>query len=359
MTSYTLVQLGWTATRSAAFQPYADAGLVPARVLRPERGACVVALDGATTNADLQLDLADGSIAPAAPTVGDWVACTPPGDGGRTTIRALLPRTSAFVRHAAGNETAAHALAANVDTVFVVVPLNRKLNLTRIERFLTLAWESGATPVLVLSKSDVCDDVPAALDAAAAAAPGVEVIAVSAVCGAGVPALAQYAVAGVTIALLGQSGAGKSTLVNALAGAELMVTREIRADGRGRHATTHRELVVLPGGGILIDTPGLRTLLLWDADEGLERAFEDVEGYAEQCRFHDCAHASEPGCAVTAAIAAGVLPQRRVDSHRKLQRELTFLAAKQDKRLASELRKANKLLFKAPPKPGSDALRRR
>ncbi|MDQ1709703.1 MAG: ribosome biosis GTPase / thiamine phosphate phosphatase, partial [Frankiaceae bacterium] len=312
MTSSALHQLGWSDLRSAEFQQYAAAGFVPARVVRPERGACVVTSDTGTTTAVLRLDLCAGSTAVGQPTVGDWVACSP-DDGAGLAIRAVLARTSAFVRHAAGNETAAHALAANVDVVFVVVPLNRKINLTRIERFLTLAWESGATPVLVLSKADVCADVAAAIDGAAAAAPGVDVLAVSAAVGDGVPELARYAVPGGTVALLGQSGAGKSTLVNALAGAPLMETRDIRADGRGRHTTTHRELVVLPAGGILIDTPGLRTLLLWDADDGLERAFEDVEGYAAQCRFHDCAHQSEPGCAVTEAVRSGELPQRRVD----------------------------------------------
>ncbi|MEO6712866.1 MAG: ribosome small subunit-dependent GTPase A [Mycobacteriales bacterium] len=345
MTSYTLIQLGWNTSRATDFSQYTDAGLVPARVIRPERGASLVAFDGVTKTARLALDYADAITSLAHPTVGDWVACST-GDAG-PAIRAVLPRTSAFVRHAAGNETAAHALAANVDTVFVVVPLNRKLNLTRIERFITLAWESGATPVLVLSKSDVCADLPAAIDEATSAAPGVDVLATSAVVGDGVHDLAQYAVPGTTVALLGQSGAGKSTLVNALAGEELMHTQDIRGDGRGRHTTTHRELVVLSGGGILIDTPGLRTLLLWDAEEGLERAFEDIEEYAAQCRFHDCAHVAEPGCAVTAAVASGELPQRRVDSHRKLQRELTFLAAKQDKRLAAELRKSNKVMFKA------------
>lgn len=347
MTSYTLAQLGWDSTRSDKFSDYAAAGLFPARVIRPERTACVVAGDGVTLSARLQLE-ADGTAATGLPTVGDWVACSPAADDGSpTAIRAVLARTSAFVKHAAGNETVAHVLAANVDTVFVVIPLNRKLNLSRIERFLTLAWESGATPVVVLSKADVCDDLPAALDATAEVAPGVDVLAVSSVTGAGLGDVMARVTPGSTVALLGQSGAGKSTLVNALAGEELMATRDIRADGRGRHTTTHRELVILPGGGILIDTPGLRTLLLWDADEGLERAFEDVEGYAAECRFADCQHRAEPGCAVIAAVASGELPQRRVDSHRKLQNELAFLARKQDKRLAAEQQKTVRSLSRA------------
>lgn len=321
-------------------------------MLRPERGACVVATDGATSTAGLQL--AGEHLGPLElPTVGDWVALRPGSDGtggiDSTTcaITAVLPRTSAFIRHAAGNETAGHVLAANVDTVFVVVPLGRKLNLTRIERFLTLAWDSGATPVLVLSKADACADLPAAVGAARSAAPGVDVIAVSALVGNGQAEVLAHVSTGRTVALLGQSGAGKSTLVNALAGETLMATQDIRADGRGRHTTTHRELVVLPAGGILIDTPGLRTLLLWDAGDGLDRAFEDVEGYAAHCRFHDCRHRGEPGCAVAAAVESGELAQRRVDSHHKLLRELEFLAGKQDKRLAAEQRKKTKVAFKA------------
>lgn len=347
MTSHSLDQLGWDSTRTGQFQQYAAHGLFPARVLRPERGACIVAGEHITQTARLQLDLADQAIPIGLPTVGDWVACSAADDGSGPAIRAVLPRTSAFIRHAAGNETAAHVLAANVDTVFVVIPLNRTLHLARIERFLTLAWESGATPVLVLSKADVCSDLPTAAEAAGAVAPGVDVMAVSSVDGYGVPELLAHVVPGRTVALLGQSGAGKSTLVNALAGETLMATQDIRSDGRGRHTTTHRELVVLPGGGILIDTPGLRTLLLWDAGEGLDKAFEELEAYAAQCRFHDCRHVGEPDCAVIAAVAAGELPQRRVDSHRKLQNELAFLASKQDKRLQSEQRKNIKVLSKA------------
>lgn len=347
MSSHPLAQLGWEATRAQQFQQYAAAGFFPARVIRPERGACIVASAGAISTAKLQLDLADAATGAAMPTVGDWVACSSQDDGSGLAVRAVLPRTSAFVRHAAGSETVAQVLAANVDTVFVVVPLNRKLNLTRIERFLTLAWESGATPVLVLSKADVCDDLAAALDDAASAAPGVDVLSVSAVAGDGVEDLSRLVVPGLTVALLGQSGAGKSTLVNALAGETLMATRDIRDDGRGRHTTTHRELVVLPSGGILIDTPGLRTLLLWDAEDGLERTFEDVEKYAAQCRFHDCRHVAEPGCTVIAAVESGALAQRRVDSHRKLGNELAFLARKQDKRLAAEARKSVRVLSKS------------
>jgi ribosome biogenesis GTPase len=339
-------QLGWDDNRDAEFTDLAATGLTPGRVIRPDRSIHVVATAAGDLAAEVAPALLRSTIdRTALPTVGDWVALR--RDGERVTIEAVLRRTSAFVRRAAGNETIAHVLAANIDTVFVVVPLNRSPNLTRVERFLTLAWESGATPVVLLTKADLCDTLDEVLDEAAGVAPGVAVHAVSAVSGAGLEALRDHLPVGRTVVLLGQSGAGKSTLANALRGEEVMQTREIRGDGRGRHTTTHRELMVLPDGGVLIDTPGLRTLLLWNADEGLDRAFSDVEALAVQCRFNDCGHNGEPGCAVGAAIASGELAQRRLDSHQKLQKELAFLARKQDHRLRSEERKKWKAITKA------------
>lgn len=348
-------QLGWDEARANDFAAFASAGHLPGRVIRPDRAIHIVTTAAGDLRAEVSPQLLRSTIdRTALPTVGDWVAVQT--DGERTTVEAVLPRHSAFVRRGAGNETVAHVLAANIDTVFVVVPLNRSPNLTRVERFLTLAWESGATPVLLLTKADLCDDLDAVLDEAASVAPAVHVHAVSAVTGDGLHALTQHLSVGRTVVLLGQSGAGKSTLANALRGEDVMVTREIRGDGRGRHTTTHRELMVLPGGGVLIDTPGLRTLLLWTADEGLDRAFADIESLAAQCHFNDCGHVGEPGCAVGAAIASGELPQRRLDSHQKLQKELAFLARKQDHRLRAEERKRWKAITKshrqrlAPPR---------
>jgi len=348
-------QLGWDEARAADFAAFASAGLVPGRVIRPDRAIHVVATPDGDVRAAVAPQLARASIdRTALPTVGDWVAINRAGD--RTTVDAVLPRRSAFVRRGAGNETVAHVLAANIDTVFVVVPLNRSPNLTRVERFLTLAWESGATPVLLLTKADLCDDLEAVLDEAASVAPGVDVHAVSAVTGDGLGSLGRHLGTGRTIVLLGQSGAGKSTLANALCEEDVMATQDIRGDGRGRHTTTHRELMVLPGGGVLIDTPGLRTLLLWNADDGLDRAFADIDALAQLCRFNDCGHTGEPGCAIAAAVASGELPQRRLDSHRKLQQELAFLARKQDARLRAEERKKWKAITKshrqrlAPPR---------
>lgn len=340
-----LPQLGWEERRSADFAAFAAGGLIPGRVVRPDRSSHIVATAAGEFRAEVAPHLLRATIdRTALPTVGDWVAVRPDD---LPTIEAVLPRTSAFLRRAAGNETVAHVLAANIDTVFVVVPLNRAPNLTRVERFLTLAWESGATPVLLLTTADLCEQLDAVLDEAATVAPGVDVHAVSAVTGDGLDGLRRHLGPGRTVVLLGQSGAGKSTLANALRGDDIMVTQDIRADGRGRHTTTHRELMLLPAGGVLIDTPGLRTLLLWNADEGLDRAFADVEALAAQCRFSDCRHRGEPGCAVATAIAAGELAQRRLDSHDKLQKELAFLVRKQDHRLRAEERKKWKAISRS------------
>jgi ribosome biogenesis GTPase len=347
LTADLLAQLGWDTTRT---EQLADSGLQPGRVIRTDRSLHVVTTAAGDVRAEVAPALLKAVLdRTALPTVGDWVGVRHTDE--RDLIDVVLPRRSAFMRRAAGPETVAHVLAANIDTVFVVVPLNRTPNLTRIERFLTLAWESGATPVLLLTKSDLCDDLDAVLDQAATVAPGVAVHAVSAHSGNGVETVRGLIQPGGTVVLLGQSGAGKSTLANALRGEGLMATQEIRSDGRGRHTTTHRELMVLPGGGVLIDTPGLRTLLLWNADEGLDRAFSDIDELAAQCQFRDCQHGGEPGCAVGAAIASGALPQRRLDSHHKLLAELDFLARKQDKRLASESKKKWKAIAKSNRAP--------
>jgi ribosome biogenesis GTPase len=210
----------------------------------------------------------------------------------------------------------------------------RKLGL--VERFVALGWESGAAPVVLLTKCDLVDDAEILRSEVAASTPGADVHAVSAHTGDGIELLCAYAAPGRTVAFLGQSGVGKSTLVNALTGEEAMATRQIRGDGKGRHTTTHRELVRVPGGGVLIDTPGLRGIQLYDADDGLDRAFADVEELGRTCRFNDCGHRTEPGCAVLAAVSGGELTQRRLDSWRKLRREAAWLAARTDARLRAE-----------------------
>jgi ribosome biogenesis GTPase / thiamine phosphate phosphatase len=331
-----LESLGWDASLAEAFHPYEQDGLVPARAAVEHRTEYVVY----TAHGELRAELA-GRLRhdDEHPAVGDWLAVAARPDEGRATISAILPRRSAFVRKVAWAETKPQVVAANVDVVFVVCGLDANYNLRRIERFLTLAWESGAQPVVLLTKADLCDDVERYVLEVESVAFGVPVHAVSAPHGDGVETVRSYVPAGRTAALLGSSGVGKSTLVNALVGEEVLATQDIREDGRGRHTTTHRQLVALPVGGLVLDTPGMRELQLWEADSGLESAFQDVEELAAQCRFADCAHEREPGCKVRAALANETLDLERFESWRKLQRELERLATKQDGRARSEARK--------------------
>jgi ribosome biogenesis GTPase len=267
-----------------------------------------------------------------APTVGDWLAVTD------TEVRAVLPHRTLLARGASSGTSTAQPLAANVDVVLICAGLIGAPPVRRIERLLTLSWESGATPVVVLTKADLCDDPDAAVRAVLPHAPGADVVTVSASTG-DLAALASYVTDGTTLALLGSSGAGKSTIVNALAGTEVMATGQVRqVDGKGRHVTSHRELIVLPNRAVVVDTPGLRGVALYAAEEGLSRAFAEVEELASACRFADCRHDGEPGCAITASIEAGDLAQVRLDSWRKLQRELAFQARRTDVRLQAQER---------------------
>ncbi|WP_068008207.1 ribosome small subunit-dependent GTPase A [Nocardia pseudobrasiliensis] len=319
-----LIPYGWSAAVSAEYAGLLDTGWVPARVIRMDRSECDVATPSGVGRA--RCPRADTNVIGLC--TGDWVALD-----AELTVRRLLPRRTAIVRAAVSGRSEAQMLASNVDTVLVCSAADGDVDLGRIERMLALAWESGAQPVVVLTKVDLAVDVP--LDIVRAVAPGATTLAVSANTGQGMDVLA--AVLDGTVALLGPSGAGKSTLANALLGAEVFATDEVRAgDKRGRHTTVHRELRPLPGGGTLIDTPGLRSVGLWEAAEGLERTFSDIESLAAACRFDDCAHRTEPGCAVLAAIESGELPQRRLDSYRKLQRENEWLATRTDARLRAE-----------------------
>ena len=317
-----LEALGWSPFFAEAFEPYEPEGLIPGRIVVQERGAVVLFTTGGIVQAR-------GHAA-----AGDWVAF----DEERGAIRAVLPRRTRFSRKEPWL-TEEQVVAANVDTAFLVTDCGRDFKPRRLERYLTATWDSGAAPVIVLAKSDLADDVSETVAAAEAVAFGVPVHAVSSVTGEGLETLDPYLVPGRTVALLGSSGVGKSTLANRLLGEELLATGDVRRDGRGRHTTTHRELVRLPGGALLLDTPGMRELQLWADESALEETFADVAELAGQCRFYDCAHGSEPGCAVRAALADGTLPQIRWESYRKLQRELRALAVKQDARLRSEARK--------------------
>ncbi|MGZ4609372.1 MAG: ribosome small subunit-dependent GTPase A [Actinomycetes bacterium] len=335
-----MTALGWGDPHAAAFAPYDRDGQVAARVSRVDRGAC----DALTEHGPVRATFSGGLLAAGAadpiatPCVGDWVVVRHWADE-RVTAEAVLPRRTAFVR-ASVTPGASHGqvLAANVDYAVVTEGLHPEPDLGRIERFLALAWESGSTPLVVLTKADLVPDAVHLRHDVAAAAPGVTVLAVSATTGEGMGELQQYVQVGRTLALLGPSGAGKSTLTNALAGDVVMVTRALRADGKGRHTTVHRELVVLPGGGLIVDTPGLRSVGLTDVSESLDRVFADIEELAEQCRFADCAHRTEPDCAVLAALDSGELPERRWESYLKLGREARWMAMRHDARLRAEER---------------------
>ncbi|MBW8482577.1 ribosome small subunit-dependent GTPase A [Actinomadura parmotrematis] len=337
-----LVPYGWDAALQQSFLPFTEDGLVPVRVAAVDRGRCDVITPGGPQRAALDPALPTGDPA-AAPCTGDWGALRA---GDPPVLAALLPRRTAIVRSAASGASRGQVLAANVDTVAIAVSLETRLALGRVERLLALAWESGARPVVVLTKADRSPDPDAAAAQVAEAAPGADVVTVSAATGQGVDVAA--AVLTGTVVLLGPSGAGKSTLGNALLGADLLATGAVRdADGKGRHTTVRRELLPLPGGGVLIDTPGLRGVGLFDAAEGVQRAFAEIEELAEGCRFGDCGHDTEPGCAVQAAIAAGALPPRRLDSYRKLVRENERIAARSDARLAAERANRWKTISKA------------
>jgi ribosome biogenesis GTPase len=340
--SHPLTRYGWDEGWETEFAAYVAAGLLPGRVVRVDRGLCDVVTPVGTVRADTSL------VMPPDPMrivcTGDWAAVDAAGDP--RFVRTLLPRRSAFVRSTSSKRSEAQVLATNIDHVVICVSLGGELDLGRLERFLALAMSGAggdAQPLVVLTKADLVLDITYLLADAESAAPGVQVLAVSAATGEGIDVLGAV-LSGGTAVILGSSGAGKSTLTNALLGSEVQEVRAIRdSDGKGRHTTTTRDLLPLPGSGVIIDTPGLRGVGLWDAGSGLAQLFADIEGLAEECRFQDCAHLAEPGCAVLAALEEGTLAHRRLESYRKLQRENAWIASRTDQRLRAELRRDWKL----------------
>ena len=336
-----LAILGWTDALDAAFAPHAADGLVPARV-SVAYGATfrVVTADGEHLADSTGRMRHEAQGRRDLPAVGDWVAVKlATAVGGRATIQAILPRTSVFSRKAAGTDTTEQILATNVHTAFLMTAFDQDLNLRRLERYLAMTWESGATPVILINKTDLSDQVAALTAGVDGIAVGVPVHAISAKHSDGLDALTPYLVPGHTLVVLGSSGVGKSTLINRLVGIERLATQEVRdSDHRGKHTTTHRELIVLPGGALLIDTPGMRELQLWSADAGVAEAFDDIAALAPQCYFADCQHAQEPRCAVKQAVQDGRLPAERLHSFHKLRAEQDALTARQDV-MAQQLRK--------------------
>jgi ribosome biogenesis GTPase len=328
-----LPTLGWNPALEEEWQRTSSPGQIPARIAAEHRGAyeawSTVGSGWARVAGRLRQETE------ALPGVGDWVALdASPGPDGAAVIQRILERRTVFMRAAAGRKPRPQVVAANVDVVFVVCGLDEDFNLHRIERYVARVWASGALPVVVLSKADLVEDARVRADEVVANAPGVAVLTICAKRGEGLAELRTHLAPGRTVALVGSSGAGKSTLVNALLGEERMNTGAVRAsDGRGKHVTSHRQLVLLPAGGLLIDTPGMRELQLLD-EAGLEAAFDDVAALAQRCRFTDCGHGEEPGCAVRGAVEAGTLEPDRFAHFLKLGQEARAFERRRDAQLS-------------------------
>ncbi len=329
-----LEDLGWNSFFQEHFQTLKISDSVPARIVSESKSSFqVYSQNGELTariSGKMRYRAGEEKLYPA---VGDWVVVKPLTNEHKGIIHAVLPRKSKFSRKVAGERTEEQIVSANIDTVFIVSGLDggRNLNLRRIERYLTLAWNSGATPVIVLNKVDLCPDVDTYIRSVEDIAPGISVHPVSARKRIGLDALRNYLTRGNTAAFLGSSGVGKSALINALLGVEKQETGDVREDDRmGRHTTTKRELILLPSGGIVIDTPGMREIQMWAGEEDLQGAFNDIEMLAKRCRFSDCSHNAESSCAVRAAVDRGELDPARLESFRKLQNELIYLASREE-----------------------------
>ncbi len=326
-----LKQYGWTRHWEDKFKEYREAHLLPGRIIEEERKSYTLATEKGERTAVIAGKMRHNND--AYPAVGDWTAFSAADDDGPARIEAVLERRSRLARKVAGEKTREQVIAANIDVVFLVTSLDGDFNLRRIERYLTAIYNSGARPVILLSKLDAAADPEGMRLAAESCAPGVPVVALSAVSGEGMEALTEHLIPGETAGLVGSSGVGKSTLVNRLLGQDAQAVRSVREnDAKGRHTTSSRKIFLLPGGALLVDTPGMRELQLWsDGGDGVQRAFEDIESLLTQCRFRDCGHDAEPGCALTRALSSGEISKERYDSWLKLKCELEFLSRKKDK----------------------------
>lgn len=344
-----LKKLGWSSFFEQSLRDYK--GYEAGRVAAEHKGFYTVwTPEGEWISKTAGKMLYDAADRRDLPAVGDWVAVKPRSGEGTATIYGVLQRRSCFLRTAAGGREA-QVVAANIDVVFLVTSLNMDFNPRRLERYLAAAWESGAAPVIVLSKADLCRQPERMFEEAVKVACGVPVHIVSVPERRGIDELREYMVEGKTIAVLGSSGVGKSTLINYFLGTGLQRTAKIREhDDRGRHTTTTRELILLPDGGLVLDTPGMRELQLWESEAGLEVAFEDVQSIAAECHFSDCSHVAEPGCAVRQALAEGRLSEERFSSYEKLQKELQHNELKQDRLSSLRNKKRWKLLSKEAAK---------
>lgn len=343
---YTLEDLGWGPFFEPHIGPIED--LIIARVAEEQRGAyLILSQNGPLAAAVAGRVMHEAEAREDYPAVGDWVLARPVPGEERAVIHRTLPRRTKLSRKTAGERTDEQILASNVDTVFLVASLNRDLNARRIERYLSVIWESGARPVVVLNKADIADDRDALLREVESATITAEVHVTSAATGEGVAEIAAYVSTGRAVAFVGSSGVGKSSLVNRLLREDVQTVHDIRSDGKGRHTTTSREMMFVPGGGLIIDTPGLRELQLWDAESGVGQVFSDIESLFEQCAFTDCRHHAEPGCAVHAALSSGALDRARWESYQKLLREQEFIESKRDDTIRVARKKKWKEIHKA------------